>query len=247
MTMSGSAGVRAGIRGVLFDKDGTLFDYHRTWRPVNEAAALEAAGGDAALADRLLSVAGHDPASGRVAAGSLLAAGHTGEIAGAWAQTLGLEASERAALVARLDRVFARLGPVHATPVTELEALFAALRALGLHLGVATSDGERATRAMLAGFVTPGVLSFVAGYDSGHGGKPEPGMVRGFCAATGIGPEAVAVVGDNLHDIRMARAAGCGLAIGVLSGTGSREGLAAEADMVMETVEALPAWLAGSA
>ncbi len=100
---------------------------------------------------------------------------------------------------------------------------------------------------MLAGFVTPGVLSFVAGYDSGHGGKPEPGMVRGFCAATGIGPEAVAVVGDNLHDIRMARAAGCGLAIGVLSGTGSREGLAAEADMVMETVEALPAWLAGSA
>lgn len=247
MTTPGAAGLRAGIRGVLFDKDGTLFDYHRTWRPVNEAAALEAAGGDAALADRLLTLAGHDPASGRVAAGSLLAAGHTGEIAEAWARSLGLGVPERAALVARLDRVFARLGPVHATPVTELEALFAALRSHGLRLGVATSDGERATRAMLAGFVTPGVLSFVAGYDSGHGGKPEPGMVYGFCAATGLVPAAVAVVGDNLHDIRMARAAGCGLAIGVLSGTGSRAGLAAEADVVLETIEALPGWLTGGA
>ncbi|MDZ7811064.1 MAG: hypothetical protein U5L11_14590 [Arhodomonas sp.] len=52
---------------------------------MNRAAALEAAGGDAALAERLLVIGGVDPASGRAAGGSLLAAGHTGEIAEAWA------------------------------------------------------------------------------------------------------------------------------------------------------------------
>jgi phosphoglycolate phosphatase len=33
------------IQGVLFDKDGTLFDFHETWRPVMIKAALQAAGG----------------------------------------------------------------------------------------------------------------------------------------------------------------------------------------------------------
>ena len=31
------------IRAVLFDKDGTLLDYHRTWGPINLAAAEIAA------------------------------------------------------------------------------------------------------------------------------------------------------------------------------------------------------------
>ena len=42
------------ITGILFDKDGTLFDYHASWMPANRRAALEVAGGDAALGDELL-------------------------------------------------------------------------------------------------------------------------------------------------------------------------------------------------
>ncbi|WP_440996086.1 HAD family hydrolase [Arhodomonas sp. SL1] len=231
------------VRGVLFDKDGTLFDYHRTWGPVNRAAALEAAGGDAALAERLLVIGGVDPASGRAAGGSLLAAGHTGEIAEAWAAEMGLDDGRREALVWRLDAVFLGHGPGHAVPVTELAPLFRRLRGAGLRLGVATSDGERAARAMLAGFVDPDALDFVAGYDSGHGGKPAPGMVHGFCAATGVSEDSVLVAGDNLHDLRMARAAGCGVVVGVLTGTGGREELAAEADIILDDVAALPARL----
>jgi phosphoglycolate phosphatase-like HAD superfamily hydrolase len=35
---------------VLFDKDGTLLDYRRTWEPINREAATLAAGGDPVLA-----------------------------------------------------------------------------------------------------------------------------------------------------------------------------------------------------
>ena len=69
------------ISGILFDKDGTLLDYARTWLPVNRELALFAAQGDGVLADRLLSACGMDPVSGYVVPDSLLAAGNTVEIA----------------------------------------------------------------------------------------------------------------------------------------------------------------------
>jgi phosphoglycolate phosphatase len=64
----------APITAVLFDKDGTLLDYHATWAPVNVQSAAFAAGGDAELQQRLLTLGGLDPATGHYRAGSLLAA-----------------------------------------------------------------------------------------------------------------------------------------------------------------------------
>ena len=49
------------------------------------------------------------------------------------------------------------------------------------------------------------------------------------------------MVGDNLHDIRMGRAAGCGLCVGVLTGTATRAELEAEADHVIEGIDRLEA------
>jgi phosphoglycolate phosphatase len=69
------------IRGILFDKDGTLIDYWRTWLPINREVASCAAGGDPLLAAELLARNGHDPATDRVTAGSVLAAGSVDDIA----------------------------------------------------------------------------------------------------------------------------------------------------------------------
>ena len=69
------------ISGILFDKDGTLLDYVKSWVPVNYEVASIAANGDAALARRLLVAGGMDPDTGHVLPDSLLAAGNTVEIA----------------------------------------------------------------------------------------------------------------------------------------------------------------------
>jgi phosphoglycolate phosphatase len=50
----------------------------------------------------------------------------------------------------------------------------------------------------------------------------------------------VAVVGDNLHDLEMARAAGAGLAVGVLSGTSAIDELGPHADHVIASIAELP-------
>jgi phosphoglycolate phosphatase len=51
------------------------------------------------------------------------------------------------------------------------------------------------------------------------------------------------MVGDNRHDLEMGRAGGVGLNVGVLSGTGTRETLLPLADVVLNSVSDLPAYL----
>ena len=104
------------IRGILFDKDGTIIDYWRTWVPINRAAALYAAGGDNAIADALLRLGGHDPTTDGITPGSPLAAGDALDIAKAFASHPGIAPAER--LVAGIDRIFCSGGAQHSALIS---------------------------------------------------------------------------------------------------------------------------------
>lgn len=232
------------IRGILFDKDGTLLDFAAMWGPAYRAGALLAARGDEAFAERLLVLGGADASGGGVVADSVLAAGTTRQIAQAW-----IDAGSGwpvAALTEALDRVFQGEGARTMKPVTDLHALFARLKAQGRHLGIASSDSAAGIAALVERYGLAPYVDFVAGWDSGHGAKPAPDMVHAFAIATGLDPREIAVVGDNGHDIAMGTAAGVGLRIGVLTGTGTRESLSRTADLVLESIEHLETALAAA-
>jgi phosphoglycolate phosphatase len=219
------------IKGILFDKDGTLIDYARTWVPINQEVALWAAGGDAALAAELLRRNGQDPDSGAVTAGSLLAAGSVYEIADALAADLGSRTPPN--LAAAIDRIFSEGGAKHAVPVDGAAATLVELKARGFKLGVATNDTEGGLEASLGRAGLLELLDFTVGCDSGFGSKPDPRMVYAFCAAVGVDPVEVAMVGDAVPDLAMGRAAGVGLNVGLLGGTSAREDLAGTADLIL--------------
>ena len=225
------------IRGILFDKDGTLLDYAATWMPANRAAAHAAARGDRGLAERLLRAGGYDCETDRMAGNSVLAAGNTIEIAALWREHA--PDWDLARLTELLDEIFVEQGQTCAVPVPELAPVLGRLAGRGLKLGIATSDSLAGIEATLGAFGVLQHFDFLAGYDSGHGAKPEPGMVHAFCAACGLSASEVAVVGDNLHDLAMGRAANAGLAVGVLTGTGEREVLATLADHVLDSIAGL--------
>ena len=139
----------------------------------------------------------------------------------------------------RLNRIFSEQGAEQATAVDGLAQTLAHLKASGRHLGVATADSHQGIINTLRAFDVLQHFDFLAGYDSGHGVKPEAGMVLAFCAQMQIEPADVAVVGDNRHDIEMGRNAGAGLCVGVLTGTSRREDLQSLADVVFDDIGGL--------
>jgi phosphoglycolate phosphatase len=72
------------IRGVLFDKDGTLIDVTGTWVPVYREMLAELMKAEPAEIDEIMAKAGYEPSTGGFRAGSTLAGGTTRELIDIW-------------------------------------------------------------------------------------------------------------------------------------------------------------------
>lgn len=229
------------IRGLLFDKDGTLLDFNATWLPFARQQALKAAGGNEAMATALLVMTGFDPNRGIFMPGSVMAAGSGRQVT----QTLypHLSGNQLAPIVARLDRDAAAHLKSYAVMIAGASAALRTLHAAGYALGIATNDSEYGAHQSIEVMDVGGLFAKVLGYDSVANPKPAPDMLHAFAEATGFEPHEIAVIGDNSHDLDMARAGGAGLAIGVLSGNGTREALEPLADVILPSVADLPAHL----
>ena len=225
-------------RGIVIDKDGTLLDFYRTWLPIYLYAAQEFAEGDAGLAESLLTQHGFDRSKHKFIGGSLLAAGNNQQIADAWAVQMG-KPDQAEAIGTQLHRIFRDQGAIQATPVKQLANTLRRLKQSGRKLGVATADSHQGIINTLQAFDVLQEFDFLAGYDSGHGVKPEAGMVLAFCTQVALSAESVVVVGDNRHDIEMGRNANAGLCVGVLTGTSTRGDLESIADIVIEDISLL--------
>jgi len=229
------------IRAILFDKDGTLIDFRATWLPAYAAIVREVFGADDDLVHRLLKAGGYDISSGEIDPTSVLAAGTNREIAAVWAGIVGHD--DVAALARDVNDRFIAHARRTMVAVTDLPELFRRLRGRGLCLGVATNDSEAALHEQLKQLGIDDLVEFACGFDSGHGAKPGPGMVEAFARALGLPASAIAVVGDSLHDLEMARAAGAGFTIGVLTGASPHATLAPHADRVLASIAELEAAL----
>jgi len=225
-------------RGIVFDKDGTLLDFNRTWLPIYLYAAQEFADGDAGLAESLLTQHGFDRGKNRFIGGSLLAAGNNQQIANAWA--VQIDKPDQVETISRqLHQIFNDQGAIQATPVRQLAGTLRQLKLSGRKLGVATADSHQGIINTLQAFDVLHEFDFLAGYDSGHGVKPEAGMVLAFCEQMALAVESIVVVGDNRHDIEMGRNANAGLCVGVLTGTSTRSELESIADIVIDDISSL--------
>ncbi|MGJ4854784.1 HAD family hydrolase [Labrys sp. La1] len=225
------------IRAILFDKDGTLVDFHLTWSAAAYAAMQRLSGGDPEKMAKLVEINDYDLESHRILPHSVLVAESSADYGVAWAEVLGEVADT--AFFEQMDRIFIEEGLKHVTPIGDPPWLLSTLKSRGYLLGICTNDSEAGARAHCEKLGLMPWLDAVLGYDSGHGRKPEPGPVLGFAGAFGVAPREIALVGDSTHDLHAVKAAG-GTAIAVLSGFAQREELAPHADHVIESVMDLP-------
>ena len=228
----------ASIKGVVFDKDGTLFDFQATWGAWSREMILIESGGDPNLAARLADSLGYDVEAGRFRPDSVVIASTVDTVA---ERILAVRpAQDKWALIDRMNALAAEAPQVE---VPRLREALERLAGMGLVLGIATNDTEAPARAHLQSAGVEEMFGFIAGYDSGYGGKPGAGQLLAFAQASGLAPEDCAMVGDSLHDLAAARTAGMA-GVGVLTGVAGRDTLAPAADVVLDSIAELPDWIA---
>lgn len=231
----------ADIKGILFDKDGTLVDFNATWLGVADFMAMDAADGDRWKADRLLAAAGFDFANRRFKPDSIFASGTNMDVVELWFPRLSDE--DQMLAVARFNEITSVQGSTMAVALPGVVDTLTTLHKRSYRLGVATNDSTSGAEKTLVTLGVAQLFDAAYGYDAVANPKPAPDTIQAFCDLTGLKASEIAMVGDNRHDLEMARAGGCGLAVGVLSGTGTRESLAEIADVILDSVADLPDFL----
>jgi phosphoglycolate phosphatase len=225
-----------GIDLVVFDKDGTLIDFHAMWGgwALTLGARLDGATRRPVSGDVFATI-GFDPASGRVRAGAPLAVATMAEIRETVAAVVRRWCPSIAAARRAVETAWFEPDPVAtAQPIGDVAGLFAVLHASGRVIAVATTDDRSPTEATLRGLGLRGDVAAIACGDDGVGVKPDPAMLLALCQAARTPPARTAIIGDTPADLAMGRAAGAGRVVGVLSGVGSRAELSPLADALLD-------------
>jgi len=225
------------IRGVIFDKDGTLFDFQSTWGIWTAQVLARIAGSDEALLQQLAEALGYDTQTRRVQPGSVIVAATPMDIAAVVKDCIPSLSQTQIC-----DWLNEEAKTAPQVLVTDLHRLTAELRRINLGLCVMTNDAETPARAHLASVQASDLFDFVIGSDSGFGAKPQAAPLLALADKMEIPAAACVMVGDSTHDLRAGRAAGM-RAVAVLTGLAEADELAPLADAVLPDVSHLPAWI----
>ena len=218
------------IRGLLFDKDGTLFDFEKTWNSWTSRILTEVSKQSDVSISALADAIDFDLKTGKLLPQSIVIAGTHRQVTAALHTKLSNWDFEHLESYL-LDYVI----ETRQYEVVPLQKYFRKLKSEGLLLGVMTNDAERGAQAHLAAAGIFDLLDFVAGSDTGFGCKPAPEPLLAFAKITGLKPHEIAMVGDSLHDLQAAQAAGM-MRIAVLTGVATEDELKKHADLVLPSI-----------
>jgi phosphoglycolate phosphatase len=191
------------------------------------------------VAGDVFATIGYDPVADRILPNGPMAVGTMGEIA----EHVGAVLRRWCPSVSAARRILAEAwfepDPVaSAVPLADLGSLFAAIRATGRRIAVATTDDRRPTEATLRGLgLDQAIAGLVCGDDDGPT-KPDAAALIALAAGAGVDIRRTAMVGDAPADLRMAREAGA-RAIGVASGVATPAELEPWADIVLGSIAEL--------
>lgn len=238
------------IKGILFDKDGTLIDFYGLWeeaarKVIPEFIRQNHLENEEKLETLLFEAigvyeTGIDPDGG-------LAYKSYGEIAKDMKAALEkreIKMSERQ-IEDEIRELFYKNTQgkdANIVPVTELPELFEELKGKKVYLGLATADTKQSAKMCMKKLGVLEYLDYIGADDGIRKPKPHPDMLLEFAERSGIRPQEVLVAGDTKNDMIFAEKAGA-TAVGVLSGVSCEKDLASFADYILPSVKEIPALL----
>lgn len=230
---------------IIFDKDGTLIDFDAMWGgwTIHLAEQLRLVSG-LDIREALCQAMGYDETNRKVLPHGMLASNPMAKLYRLTVEVMqsqGLNAAEAERVV---EQGWCIPDPVIlARQFTDTRALFASLHGRGIKIAIATADDRAPTQAMIEAFDIEEYISAMVCADDGIPSKPAPDMALTLCERMRVNPAKTMVVGDTVSDLKMARTAKVGIAVGVLSGVSSAGDLAPYADLLLESVDDLHAYI----
>jgi len=236
------------IKGILFDKDGTLIDFFEVWgraiRPVTEELLnIYKIQKTEDLTTKILSEIGvHD--SKIDPEGSLawkpydMIAQDISNIIHQVKPEVQIDALELKQHLSRLFFEFQTEKQKKVPELTNLKLLMETLDDMGIKIGIATTDEYDSVKVCMKKTGVEKQISFYGAAGMELPVKPDKELLLEAAKKWNLQPDTIAVVGDTPNDMRFAKNAGA-IGIGVLSGTGTRADLNEIADYVIESVDEL--------
>lgn len=219
------------IKAIMFDKDGTLIDFHATWGSATRKVLETLAAGSSDLFAKLAQASDFDPATNTIGNTSLIIAGSPSDLTELWSPILARPADQK--FENEINTLYAHASQTSLTGFTTTAKTLANLNAAKIPLAVGTNDSEENAKAHMSDLGWTQHFDHIFGYDSGHGAKPGPGMIEAFANHCGLAPSDIAMVGDSTHDMQAGRNAGA-ICIGVTTGPASAGELMPFADHVID-------------
>lgn len=238
------------IKGILFDKDGTLIDFFSLWveaarKVIPEFILRNHLEADQQL-DRLLYEA-IGMKGDRIDPDGGLAYKSYREIAEDLRMALETRKIEMTGnfIEQQIKELFLKNTQgkdANIVPITELPSLFEELKKKDLYIGMATADTRQSAEQCMNQLGVLEYLDYIGGDDGKRRPKPYPDMLFDFAEQSGILPQEVLVAGDTRNDMVFAEKAGA-TSVGVLSGVSCEKDLIAFADYILPSVKEIPVLL----
>lgn len=212
------------IKGILFDKDGTLLDFVRLWGSWSENVHYQYSNRMPGVIDPLSDLWGtyHDEEGrlidysidGALAMGSIddliaILAWQGYRLGLSWGEAKRLAWESKEAADAEMERVRP------ADPLPGVVSFVKQCSQLGLSLGIVTADETSEAEKHLDWMGIRPFFKTVIGNDLVKRGKPYPDMTIMACQELGLLPSEVAVIGDTNGDMQMGNSAGAAVTIGL--------------------------------
>jgi phosphoglycolate phosphatase len=236
------------LKGIIFDKDGTLFDYAQVWAEVltesiSKAFIVLGKPDNKSAKKAMLRMLGIDSDGNTIAKG-LVFTHRKGKILFRFILfCLYYRINALKAFKAYEENVRNSESLIKERLMTMdfsvQQNLFAQLKEHGYRIGVITSDTKSSTHLFLEQMGLDDKVDFISARDSGYKRKPDPEAFNAFCSLFKLESEAVAVVGDTGTDMQFGRNSKAGYCIAVLSGSNNKKLLLKKCDVLYEDISSL--------
>ena len=223
------------IKGIIFDKDGTLFDIQRSWSEWAKVFVTKFSNQHNLDTLKLAKAINFDLASDKFVRESIFVHGSVDEVVDAICQKFPQVTKKKIH-----EGLFEGSGDAKQVPLTNLHKLFTNLETITL--GLVTNDSETNGIKHLKQHDLTQYFDMIIGYDSGYGSKPEPGQLEAFLRKTNLLPQEVLMIGDSTYDLVAANKINMPC-LGVLSGTANKKDLSAHTSFIIDSIDDLEAWL----